>query len=226
MNNQTKLPLAHSRVVTCICLRLGVALLLPENACEFCLKKALPRSLQRNQTYERTRKENMLHPLVTQLRFTRSEFKRALEGLNDADARRRFMPMNCISWNIGHLAWQEQRYWLWFAQGHMPLPHINDLFAYGAPASTPPLDEMWAAWRTITEAADSWLDTLTTEKLQKTIEMDNPPFPFIYGSLLQRVLYHYWYHTGENMAIRQMLGHTNLPDFVGDIDIEAPYLPH
>jgi len=25
------------------------------------------------------------------------------------------------------------------------------------------------------------------------------------------------------MAIRQNLGHTNLPDFVGDIDGEAPY---
>ncbi len=54
----------------------------------------------------------MIHPLVLQLRFTRSEFKRGLDGLSDADARRRLEPMNCISWNIGHLAWQEQRYWL------------------------------------------------------------------------------------------------------------------
>jgi len=43
------------------------------------------------------------------------------------------------------------------------------------------------------------------------------------GSLLQRVIYHYWYHTGENLAIRQMLGQVNLPEFVGDIDGEAPY---
>jgi hypothetical protein len=40
---------------------------------------------------------------------------------------------------------------------------------------------------------------------------------------LQRVIYHYWYHTGENMAIRQMLGHTRLPEFVGNIDSQAPY---
>jgi len=46
----------------------------------------------------------MPHPLIVQLHFTRSEFKRALEGLSDADARRRLLPMNCISWNIGHLA--------------------------------------------------------------------------------------------------------------------------
>ena len=38
-----------------------------------------------------------------------------------------------------------------------------------------------------------------------------------------RMTYHYWYHTGENAAIRQALGHTGLPDFVGDIDTEAPY---
>lgn len=167
----------------------------------------------------------MPHPLVLQLRFTRSEFQRALAGLDDADARRRFLPMNCISWNIGHLAWQEQRYWLLRGQGQLLLPQINDLFAYGAPASTPALDEMWEAWRTITQAADPWLDALTTEKLQQTVVIDGQPSPFIFGSLLQRVIYHYWYHTGENMAIRQLLGHTELPEFVGDIDGEAPYRP-
>ena len=50
----------------------------------------------------------MLHPLVLQLRFTRNEFQRALVDLTDDDARHRFMPMNCIGWNVGHLAWQEQ----------------------------------------------------------------------------------------------------------------------
>jgi len=167
----------------------------------------------------------MPHPLVLQLRFTRNEFKRALEGLNDADARRRFLPMNCISWNIGHLAWQEQRYFLFYAQGQLPLPRINELFAYGAPASVPALDEVWAAWNTLTQAADPWLDGLTTEKLQQHVVRDGKPSPYIFGSLLQRVIYHYWYHTGENMAIRQMLGHVELPEFVGDIDGEAPYRP-
>jgi hypothetical protein len=28
------------------------------------------------------------------------------------------------------------------------------------------------------------------------------------------------------MAVRQMLGHSDLPDFVGNIDDEAPYEPH
>ena len=46
----------------------------------------------------------MPHSLVLQLRFTRSESQRTLEGISDDEARRRFLPMNCISWNIGHLA--------------------------------------------------------------------------------------------------------------------------
>jgi hypothetical protein len=167
----------------------------------------------------------MIHPLVSQLRFTRSEFKRALVGVTDDEARRRFLPMNCIGWNVGHLAWQEQRYFLFYAQGQLPLPQIDQLFAYGAPASEPALDDVWAAWHTITQAADPWLDTLTAEKLQQHIVRDGKPSPYIFGSLLQRVIYHYWYHTGENMAIRQMLGHVDLPEFVGDIDGEAPYRP-
>lgn len=167
----------------------------------------------------------MSHSLILQLRFTRSEFRRALEGLGDADARRRLLPMNCISWNIGHLAWQEQRYWLTRLQGQTPLPHLNALVGYGQPACTPPLAEMWQAWQTITRLADPFLDTLTTEKLLEIHYLEDQQIEFTAGSLLQRVIYHYWYHTGENMAIRQMLGHTDLPEFVGDIDTEAPYLP-
>ena len=165
----------------------------------------------------------MPHPLVIQLRFTRREFKRGLEGLSDADARQRFLPMNCISWNIGHLAWHEQRYFLFFAQNQLPLPQLNNSFAYGAPASTPALDEVWAAWNTITVAADPWLEALTVEQLQQPVTINRQPGASSFGSRLQRVIYHYWYHTGENVAIRQMLGHTKLPEFVGDIDGEAPY---
>ena len=167
----------------------------------------------------------MVHPLVLQLRFTRAEFRRGLEGLSDADARRRLMPMNCISWNIGHLAWQEQRYFLLYGQGKVLLPEVDKLFAYGALASTPALDEMWSAWNIVTQASDPWLDTLTVEKLQEHTIRDGKPSRYIFGSLLQRTIYHYWYHNGENMAVRQMLGHADLPQFVGDIDGQAPYRP-
>jgi hypothetical protein len=167
----------------------------------------------------------MVHPLVLQLRFARSEFRRGLEGLSDDDARRRLLPANCISWNVGHLAWQEQRYWLRYGQGKILLPEVDLQFAYGAPASTPALAEAWSAWETITQAADSWLDALTTAKLQEQVMRDGKPSRYIFGSLLQRTIYHYWYHNGENLAIRQMLGHTELPQFVGDIDGLAPYQP-
>jgi hypothetical protein len=164
----------------------------------------------------------MPHPLVVQLRFTRSEFQRALKGVTEDEARRRFEPMNCMAWNIGHLAWQEQRYWLQFGQDTILLPEINRQFANGAPGCTPALADAWAAWHAIIAAADPWLDTLTTADLQATVPTGYQP-GLLYGSLLQRVIYHYWYHIGENMAIRQMLGHTGLPEFVGDIDGEAPY---
>ncbi|MBL8162147.1 MAG: DinB family protein [Anaerolineae bacterium] len=165
----------------------------------------------------------MPHPLVLQLRFTRSEFKRALEGVTEEEAQKRFLPMNCISWNVGHLAWQEQRYWLHRAQGQMLLPSVNQQFAYGAPACTPTLAEVWAAWEQITTAADPWLDSLTTADFATTRTAGQ--YTFTFGTLMQRMLYHYWFHIGENMAIRQMLGHTDLPQFVGNIDAEAPYIP-
>jgi hypothetical protein len=170
---------------------------------------------------------HMAHPLVLQLRFTRSEFQRALEGVSEEEAQRRLLPMNCISWNVGHLAWQEQRYWLWRAQDRVLVPRLNEEFAFGAPACTPSLAEMWAIWRTVTEAADSWLDTLTTGQLQAPHEttLNGETVQFTFGTLMLRTIYHYWYHTGENMAIRQQLGHRDLPDFVGNIDDEAPYLP-
>lgn len=167
----------------------------------------------------------MAHPLVDQLRFARSEFRRALEGLTDEEARRRFLPMNCISWNVGHLAAQEQRYWLHFGEGRLIRPDIQENYRYGAPASTPPFDAMLDAWTTITKMSNRWLDEVTGETLLSEAHRDGKPTGAYFGSLILRTIYHYWYHTGENMAIRQNLGHTGLPDFVGDIDTEAPYRP-
>jgi uncharacterized damage-inducible protein DinB len=169
----------------------------------------------------------MPHPLVSQLRFTRSEFKRALAGVSEEDAGRRLLPMNCMSWNIGHLAWQEQRYFLFRGQGIMPFPDVNEQFAYGAPGTTPRLADVWRVWDAITAAADPWLDTLTSDLLAtpRTFDVNGQQVELTFGNLLQRVIYHYWYHTGENLAIRQQLGHAGLPDFVGNIDDEAPYRP-
>ena len=167
----------------------------------------------------------MTHPLVDQLRFARAQFRRGLAGLTEEEAARRFQPMNCISWNIGHLAWQEQRYWLWRAQGLMPRPDVQELFSVGAPASTPSLAFVWEAWEEITRPADLWLDQVDTALLTTPAYDAGKPLGASFGSLVLRHIHHYWYHNGENMAIRQLLGHTDLPVFVGTMDGPAAYRP-
>lgn len=167
----------------------------------------------------------MTHPLVVQLRFARSEFKRGLRGLKDEDACKRLMPMNCISWMVGHLAYQENTYWLKRAQAKDAAPQLDGLVGWGQPASTPPLAEMWAAWEVVTAAADPYLDTLTSALLVTHMNVKGKPSRESVGSMLRRTTYHYWYHLGEAMAVRQMLGHPKLPEFVGAIHDEAPYVP-
>jgi len=167
----------------------------------------------------------MTQPLVIQLRFARKELMRALEGVSDEEARRRFEPMNCISWMVGHLANQENTYWVFLAQTQKLEPGLRDLVGYGRPASTPPLADMWTAWHNITRTADEYLDTLTSDILQTHFEWQGEPMKEGVGTMLLRNIYHYWYHIGESQAVRQLLGHTNLPEFVGDIGLKAPFRP-
>jgi uncharacterized damage-inducible protein DinB len=166
----------------------------------------------------------MVHPLVEQLRFTRSEWLRGLKDISAEDAARKLEPMNTIAWTVGHLAWQEQRYWLQAAQGKTLYESVLAC-GFGQPASNPPLAEMWEAWHAITEAADSYLDTLTSESLTTHYIVNGRSIPESPGTLMRRTTYHYWYHLGEALAVRQMLGHKDLPWFVGAIGDEAPYRP-
>lgn len=184
---------------------------------------------------------NKIHQLVTQLRFARSEFVRCLEGVSEEDARHRIMPMNCISWMVGHMAAQEQYYFNYFPHGEFPHSELNKLVGFGHPATTPSLADMWQAWHDITAAADPFLDTLTTEQLeiypeQTTEGFEESLFGYAseevmkkilakgkfqsgesYGTRILRVTYHYFFHTGEAHAVRQQLGHPDLPYFVGDM---------
>jgi hypothetical protein len=167
----------------------------------------------------------LAHPLIDQFRFTRREWLRGLENISEDDAARHFGLMNCISWTVGHLAWHEQRYWLERAQGQVLFPALNEAYAYGAPMSTPALGEMLDIWRTVTQAADPFLDTLTTQSLQTELHHKGRAVGQSYGSALRRNTYHSWYHIGEVQAIRQMHGQANLHEYVGDIESEAPYRP-
>jgi len=167
----------------------------------------------------------MAHPLVDQFRFTRSEWLRGLQGISEDDAMRHFGPMNCISWTVGHLAWHEHRYLVELAQGKMLFPVLNTTYAYGAPMYTPSFEEMLQTWQAVTAAADPFLDGLTTAGLQVDLLREGKSVGQTVGSALRRVTYHYWYHIGEIQAIRQMLAHKDLPEYVGDIELEAPYRP-
>jgi hypothetical protein len=159
----------------------------------------------------------MVRPLVTQLHFTRSEFRRCLQGLSAEEAMRRIGPMNCISWIIGHLASQENRYWVLWAQGQELAPGLEERVGAGRPASTPLLEEMWDIWDQVTESADRYLQNLSQNHLQGHLQWQGKPLPESVGTMLLRNIYHYWFHLGEAHAIRQMLGHTDLPQFVGDM---------
>lgn len=44
--------------------------------------------------------------------------------------------------------------------------------------------------------------------------------------MLMRQTWHYWYHLGESQAVRQLLGHTDLPGYVGRMDDTAGYMPN
>jgi uncharacterized damage-inducible protein DinB len=159
----------------------------------------------------------MSHSLVEQLRFTRSEFMRGIEGISDEESRQRIHPMNCVSWMVGHLADQENRYWVYGGLGKNIFPQLNAQVGYGRPPSTPPLIEMLTAWQEITFQADQYLENLTPAVLQSFMVMDSMPRKENVGTMLYRCIYHYWYHLGEASAVRQLLGHQNLPVFVGNM---------
>lgn len=163
--------------------------------------------------------------LVEQLRFTRGEWQRGLQGVSADEARRRYGRLNSISWLTGHMAWHEQYYWFQLAQQRTLLPEL-EAFGYGAPASEPELAEVQDAWQRVTAAADPWLDALTAERLQAYPVGDEARRESI-GTRLLHIIYHYWYHLGEMQALRQLLageGQQALPEYIGPIH-ETPWRP-
>lgn len=167
----------------------------------------------------------MSHPLVDQFRFTCSELLRGLEGATEDDGARHFGQMNCISWIVGHLAWHSQRTFLQRPQDIIPYPKLNEIFAVGAPMSTPSLKEMLETWHAVTKASEPYLDSLTTELLLTDLLLNGESVGQTRGDAMRRITYHYWFHLGEILAIRQMIGGANLPEYVGNIETEAPYRP-
>ena len=158
--------------------------------------------------------------IINQLKFARSEFRKGFAGVTKAEGMRRFGVMNSIGWIIGHLAWHEQYYWLERAQGICLFPELNKTVGFNCPASSPSIGKMIETWELVADACDTYLAQLMLTDLALSMTVNCDSLPFNMGTMLSRVIYHYWYHNGEMQAIRQMLGHSNLPDFVSD-DIET-----
>ena len=122
---------------------------------------------------------------------------------------------------IGHLAWQEQLYWVERAQNRIAVPEVKQ-FGDGKPLTVPPLQDAWRWWRAVIGAAEPYLDSVDEAQLTRRWRRessDETP-----GTKLHRTTYHYWFHLGESQAVRQLLGHTRLPQFVGSFR-NAPYGP-
>jgi len=153
--------------------------------------------------------------ILNQLRFSRSEFQKGFMGVNEADSRRRFMPINSIAWIVGHLAWHEQHYWLKRAQGIIPFPKLDEVTAFGKPPADVPLKEMADLWKAVIKASEDYLIKLTHDDYLKKLIVNGKELSANIGTMMTRVTYHYWYHTGEMQAIRQLLGHQDLPSYIG-----------
>ena len=158
----------------------------------------------------------MAHIVVEQLRLARQKWMEGLDGVSQAEGFKRLGQMNSIGWMVGHLASFEQFAWLEIAQGQV-ISEAVKACRFGQPPSTPPLDEMVAAWHQIIEASNPYLDSLTNEQLVRHLSWRGQALPDNIGTLIWRFTWHYWYHLGEMQAIRQMLGHKDLPQFVGSI---------
>jgi hypothetical protein len=133
--------------------------------------------------------------------------------------------MNCIAWTVGHLAFQEQGFWLFRAQQKVLFSDLYPVFGTGAPMSTPALPDTLRIWKEVVLATEPYLDSVTTASLKEQLLLEGKSIGQSVGSALRRMTYHYWYHLGEVQAIRQMLGHSSLPEYVGPIESEAPYVP-
>ena len=61
-----------------------------------------------------------------------------LGGISETDATTHHGQMNSIGWMVGHMANQEHRYSVVFAQGREVVSGLRERVGTGRPASTPP----------------------------------------------------------------------------------------
>jgi len=150
----------------------------------------------------------MAHHLVRYVWHVRRELERALDGISEEDLNKEVHGLNSIAWMIGHLANQEQAYWLLFRNEELidkNLRHYNNKVEEGKDFA-----ELFELWKTITNRSNAWLETATTSDLENTFEKAKENT----GSLMTRVIGHYYFHIGQIATIRKLLGY-DVPGFVG-----------
>ena len=154
-------------------------------------------------------------------RFAISEFARGLEGLTAEEAQSRIAKtgggeMNAITWIVSHIV----GHWLSVAayakDGELPW-HLVRFVGEAADPTPPALQEALKLLRDakasidwLTDADETLLSTTREEHLLSKQGQDN------IGTVLINAVLHTWFHTGEINAIRQMLGHAEIP-FVGEM---------
>lgn len=159
----------------------------------------------------------MPQALVTQLSFAREEFQRVMDGVSPAEGERVLAPFNSLSFLVAHMAAHEHSLWVQMAQQRNLYPDIRRKFGAGAEQDVPDWNTAWILWRTVTTEADIYLDTLTDASLDSRLLHKERPARETIGHMMLRLNCHYWFHLGEAHGIRQAMGHTNLPEFVGPV---------
>lgn len=159
----------------------------------------------------------MAHKIVEHLWFARAKWLTGYDGLSNEEAQIRHGDANSPSWMVGHLAFFEQLTWCQLAQEKTVVEGM-DVYGFGAPATTPPLAEVMAAWKTIIPVCDVYLEQLSEADMSAfLIRPNGQRFGDDIGTTLLRHTWHYWYHLGEMQALRSKMGHKNLPPYIGKI---------
>ena len=150
-------------------------------------------------------------------RFAISEFARGIDGLTDDEAQTRIAKagggeMNAISWIVGHVNIP----WLfdYALMTKEPMPALDRLyFGAGADPTPPPLADVRETLAEATALTHAWLANVDDALLSSKRDF-GPLSDENLGTQLMRAVLHTWFHTGEINAVRQMLGHAEIP-FVG-----------
>ncbi len=155
-------------------------------------------------------------PAATQIqaiRFARGATKKLFEGI-PAD-KMCVIPAGCSKhalWIAGHLATTDAWFVAEFGGGKSTLPEAwNKLFGMNSTASAdaktyPPAAEVLKALDASHAGVLRWLDSLTTEQMEKPMPQEWQAYAPTFGDVPTFAAWHEGYHAGQLSAVRKGLG--------------------